>query len=38
MTIQIDYIPSQNDYTINDYTIDYIHSQMTIQLNRYIVK
>ena len=32
MTIPIDYKHS-NDYTINDYTIGYIHSQMTIQID-----
>ena len=32
MTIQL------TMYKSNDYTIDYIHSQMTIQLTIYIVK
>ena len=37
----IDYIHSQTielDSIFNDYTIDHIHSQMTIQLTIYIVK
>ena len=32
MTIQL------TIYTVNDYTMDYRHSQMTIQLTIYIVK
>ena len=39
MTIQLTmYIASEIIHVANDYTIDYTHSQMTIQLTIYIDK
>ena len=42
MTIQLTITRSkmtiQSTILTNDYTIDYVHSQMTIQLTKYIVK
>ena len=37
MTTQL-IMNNSNDYTINDYTIDYMHSQRTMQLTIYIVR